>query len=200
MGRKRSRSRTRAKSHGSAQAESQQNLDLPLEAPVAVEEPPQTQTTAPALPEIEEYVREEAKTDESEELTRPSFVEALEPETLASERPTDTGDLDTRDLHAIAVLSAIDENTEFSGELLKKVREAKGITLEDISYATKVAISTIRAIEAERFEDLPQVRVYIRGFVQCIAQEVGLNPERVAKSFLRRWDTWEQSPRESRKH
>ena len=44
--------------------------------------------------------------------------------------------------------------------------------------------------EEERFDELPDAKIYIRGFVRCLALELGLDPERVTTSYLVRWDHW----------
>ena len=79
----------------------------------------------------------------------------------------------------------ISAETEFTGRLLRKVREAQGIELEDIAKQTKIALSHLRAIEAEAFTELPAL-VYTRGFVQQLAKYLKLDPTQVTRTFLRR--------------
>lgn len=50
------------------------------------------------------------------------------------------------------------------GEILKNTREAKGISLEEVSEATKIRRKYLEAIEREEFQSLPG-EVYARGFV-----------------------------------
>lgn len=50
------------------------------------------------------------------------------------------------------------------GEILKKTREAKGITLDEVAEATKIRSRYLDAIEKEDFQALPG-EVYVRGFV-----------------------------------
>lgn len=50
------------------------------------------------------------------------------------------------------------------GEILKKAREAKGITLEEVAEATKIRRKYLEAIEQDEFQVLPG-EVYARGFV-----------------------------------
>jgi flagellar biosynthesis protein FlhG len=77
--------------------------------------------------------------------------------------------------------------TEYTGELLRRVREARGIELEDISNRTKIHIGHLRSIELERFDILP-AKVYLRGFVTEYAKALRLEPRLVAKSYLARYD------------
>ncbi len=57
------------------------------------------------------------------------------------------------------------------GELLRQEREQRGITLEDISASTKVTVRSLRALEAERFDQLPGgilSKGIVRGYVRCL--------------------------------
>ena len=56
----------------------------------------------------------------------------------------------------------IGPETEFTGALLRKVRESQGLELADISAKTKIARAHLQAIEDERFEDLPGARLHAR--------------------------------------
>lgn len=64
------------------------------------------------------------------------------------------------------------------------------MAIEEMSNRTKINIAILRALEDERFEDTPKARVYVRGFVRCMAEEIGLDPDAVAKSYLPRWELW----------
>ncbi len=79
----------------------------------------------------------------------------------------------------------IHPETEFHGALLRRVRESQGIELEDITKKTKISVSHLRAIEADAFESLP-AEVYARGFVQQLAQMLGLDATLVSRTYLRR--------------
>lgn len=83
----------------------------------------------------------------------------------------------------------INAETEFTGRLLAKVREAQGIELEEIAQVTKISASHLRAIEAEDFKELPAL-VYTRGFVQQIARHLRLDPSQVSRTYLRRMRQW----------
>jgi cytoskeletal protein RodZ len=87
-------------------------------------------------------------------------------------------------------LPGIDSSTVFTGALLKQLRESRGLTLKQISAQTRIIVASLQAVEAERFDDLPDARIYVRGFVRCLAIELALNPDQVAQSYLKRWDAW----------
>jgi flagellar biosynthesis protein FlhG len=79
----------------------------------------------------------------------------------------------------------IGPDTEFTGPLLRKVRESQGLELAEISTKTKIARSHLQALEEERFEDLPAL-VYTRGFLIELAKQLRLDPAHVHRTYLRR--------------
>jgi flagellar biosynthesis protein FlhG len=83
----------------------------------------------------------------------------------------------------------IGPNTLFGGGLLRKVRESRGVDLQDIARHTKISMVQLRAIEEEDFAALPAF-VYLRGFVQEIAKFLKLDPTQVARTYLRRYSEW----------
>ena len=78
---------------------------------------------------------------------------------------------------------------EFTGTLLRKIRESQGIELSEIAKLTKISSTHLQAIEAEKFADLPAL-VYTRGFVQQLAKFLKLDPTQVSKTYLRRLRDW----------
>ena len=80
-----------------------------------------------------------------------------------------------------------EEDGEFDGVRLQRLRERRGIEIDEIAGVTKVNPNYLRCIEEERFDDLPAA-VYVRGFVKCYARCLGLDPDRVARSYMRRYD------------
>jgi flagellar biosynthesis protein FlhG len=79
----------------------------------------------------------------------------------------------------------IGPDTDFTGSLLRKVRESLGLELVDISAKTKIARAHLNAIEEERYADLPAL-VYTRGFLAELAKQLRLDPNQVQKTYLRR--------------
>ena len=72
---------------------------------------------------------------------------------------------------------------EFNGELLRKVRQGKGLTVAQVGERTRIGKSHIENIEADRYEALPAT-VYLRGILMSLARELGLDSIRVSKSYL----------------
>lgn len=79
----------------------------------------------------------------------------------------------------------INAETQFSGALLRKVRESQGIEISDIAQRTKISVAHLNAIENELPGDLPAA-VYISGFVQTVAKLLKLDPSQVSKTYMRK--------------
>jgi cytoskeleton protein RodZ len=68
------------------------------------------------------------------------------------------------------------------GALLRECREAKGVSLDDLSRATRIASRVIIALEEDRFPDLP-APVFVRGFIRAYCAAVGEPPERAVTLY-----------------
>lgn len=68
------------------------------------------------------------------------------------------------------------------GESLKREREMRGVTLEEISAATRIAARFLRAIEGEQWDQLPG-GVFNRGFVRAVARYLGLDEENIVAEY-----------------
>ena len=77
------------------------------------------------------------------------------------------------------------EGAVWTGALLREAREARGLSLTQLAERTKLARAHIELVEAERFDQLP-VPVYLRGIVMCLARELRLDGQKVARSYLER--------------
>jgi cytoskeletal protein RodZ len=60
----------------------------------------------------------------------------------------------------------------------KAVRESRGLTLRDLSQATKIRLSYLEAIERGDFQLLPEP-IYSEMFIRTYAREVGIDPEAI---------------------
>jgi hypothetical protein len=74
-------------------------------------------------------------------------------------------------------------DVEFNGELLRQVREARGLTLQQVAERTRIGRSHLEKVEADRYADLPPP-VYLRGILVSLARELRLDAARVSKSYL----------------
>jgi len=68
------------------------------------------------------------------------------------------------------------------GAMLKKSREQKRMSVTEVSRVTRIPVTTLDALEADRFDDLPG-EVFVRGFLKSYAQAVGLAPSEVLARY-----------------
>jgi cytoskeleton protein RodZ len=68
------------------------------------------------------------------------------------------------------------------GEGLRREREMRGITLEEISAHTKISIHFLQAIEADDLGKLPG-GIYTRNFIRAFARYLGLDEEKVMSEY-----------------
>src|ERR1700740_3586750 len=74
------------------------------------------------------------------------------------------------------------------GDRLKKERDQRGITpddipLADISRTTKIGTRLLRALEEEKFEQLPG-GIFNKGFVRAYARHVGLDEDQAIADYM----------------
>ncbi len=77
----------------------------------------------------------------------------------------------------------IPPDAEFNGELIRKARESRGVSLAQLAERTRIGTRHLENIEADRYDELPAT-VYLRGILMSIAKELGLDALRVSKSYL----------------
>jgi len=68
------------------------------------------------------------------------------------------------------------------GENLRREREMRGVSLEEISSATKISLRFLEAIEREDFAKLPG-GIFSRSFIRSYARYLGLDEERVVAEY-----------------
>lgn len=68
------------------------------------------------------------------------------------------------------------------GQLLKKARLEKGLSLDDVQESTKIRKRYLEAIEEGDYKVLPG-SFYVRAFVKTYAETVGLNPDEVLQYY-----------------
>jgi cytoskeleton protein RodZ len=72
---------------------------------------------------------------------------------------------------------------ESFGARLKKEREQRKITLEEIAASTKIGTRFLRALEGERFDQLPG-GIFNKGFVRAYARHLGIDEEQAIADYL----------------
>src|ERR1700722_18503619 len=68
------------------------------------------------------------------------------------------------------------------GQFLKNKREEKGMSLEEVSVATKIGVRVLLAIEEGDLAKLPP-KAFVRGFIQSYAKYLGLDVKEILNKF-----------------
>src|SRR5271154_3417107 len=68
------------------------------------------------------------------------------------------------------------------GDNLRREREMRGVSLDEITAATRIATRFLRAIENEQWDQLPG-GVFNRGFVRAVAHYLGLDEENTVAEY-----------------
>jgi len=77
------------------------------------------------------------------------------------------------------------------GDLFRRLREAAGVSEDEMQERTKICISYIQAIESNRFERLPQA-VYVKGFLRSYCRYLCVpDAEKVVAAFSARLTDWQ---------
>ena len=79
----------------------------------------------------------------------------------------------------------VPEGAAWSGEMLRRVRESRGLTLQQVAERTRITRHHLENIELDRFKALPAA-VYLRGIIMSLARELRLDGQKVARSYLDR--------------
>jgi cytoskeletal protein RodZ len=87
------------------------------------------------------------------------------------------------------------------GDKFRKERERREIKLEDVSNSTKIGSRMLRAIEEERFDQLPG-GVFNKGFIRAYAKYLGLDEEETITGYVaalnqfnsQQWDAEKPAP------
>jgi len=87
---------------------------------------------------------------------------------------------------------------EFTGPVIKVLREQRELSIREVAEMTKVNSRYLEFIEEETFQKLP-ARAYIRGFLMLYAKALGYDPERMAGDYLKRYDAATGFPHSLRK-
>lgn len=81
--------------------------------------------------------------------------------------------------------------TEGFGERLRRQREVRGISLDEIAATTKIGTRLLRALEDEQFELLPG-GIFNKGYVRAYARHLGIDEEQAVADYL--WAAHENPP------
>jgi cytoskeleton protein RodZ len=83
---------------------------------------------------------------------------------------------------------------ESFGERLKKERDQRKITLEDVALSTKIGTRFLQALEEERFDQLPG-GIFNKGFVRAYARHLGIDEQQAITDYLAASGTGQPDPK-----
>jgi curved DNA-binding protein CbpA len=73
----------------------------------------------------------------------------------------------------------------YTGALLRAVREARGLPLQEVSDTTRISVRYLEAIESDQFDALPSA-TFVRGYVREMARLLALDEEATVGGYMRR--------------
>jgi cytoskeleton protein RodZ len=73
------------------------------------------------------------------------------------------------------------------GQLLRRLREAQGQSIESVTQATRIPSHHLLALESEQFQSVPS-DASARGFVRLLARHYRLDPQELLRSYERSVD------------
>ena len=79
---------------------------------------------------------------------------------------------------------------ETPGLMLKREREARGMTLTELSKVTRIPESSLEAIENNAFESIP-AEVFVRGFLRNYARQLSIPTEDIMQAY----EAWQRQNR-----
>ncbi len=79
------------------------------------------------------------------------------------------------------------ETQQCDGPAIRRLREARGVTVDQINQSTKISLMNLRFIEEDNLDALP-APVYLRGYLQQIAQLLGVDSARVVSGYMARFE------------
>jgi hypothetical protein len=95
---------------------------------------------------------------------------------LAPTRPSDHDTFSSHDAFS-------SDGAVYTGDVLKRAREARGLTIEQVCARTRIPRQHVLNLEADRYDQLP-ASVYLRGVLMSLAKELRLDGQKVARSYM----------------
>ncbi len=71
---------------------------------------------------------------------------------------------------------------ETIGKYLRRQREERSMSIEEVSRATRIPVPSLERIERDHFDDLPG-EVFVRGFLRAYAVSVAAAPDEVLARY-----------------
>ena len=80
----------------------------------------------------------------------------------------------------------------FSGNILKKIRNAMGVELCEIASHTKIGRQHLNNIENVNFKELPP-EVFLKGYLRTFAEHLSLDSEKVVNDYMSKYHLWREN-------
>ncbi len=93
--------------------------------------------------------------------------------------------------HLPAPAKPLEATLHWEKASLKEVREALGLSLDQVASHTHIRLEFLSALEEERFADLPLAAVNIRGFLTAFVKDLGLAAEPFVPAYMQRYQDWQ---------
>lgn len=87
------------------------------------------------------------------------------------------------------LLDAISEKGLVSGEVLKQLREARGIDHSEIYQRTRISRTTLEQIEQNQYEDLP-ADIFLKSFLKSYAEILEIDSKCIVDGYLKHRELW----------
>ena len=84
-----------------------------------------------------------------------------------------------------ATVTETDQDFETFGEYLRQARLARQVSLEEMSWATKIKMDFLQALELCDIDCLPE-DIFVKGYIKSYAKYLEMNPEEP----LRMYQVW----------
>ena len=124
------------------------------------------------------------QTPEQNALVSSAFTQPVsQPLFQTSLHPAQPSQLNFSDVDTL-----IQNEQEWSGAAIKRIREARRMTLDDLSDYTRISKSYIHALEEEDYNKLPAI-VYVRGFLQQVGKRLKIPTDTLMQKYLLRLKT-----------
>ena len=81
---------------------------------------------------------------------------------------------------------------ETPGLLLKREREARGLTIAELARITRISETALENIEKNAFDEFP-AQVFVRGFLRNYARQLSIPAEEIMESY----DAWMRQSKKS---
>jgi hypothetical protein len=140
--------------------------------------PPPVTTERPTVPFVEEPLARPARATTARPMLR--VVDGAPSAASVVMMPS----VRTRAVSAEDIARLVEKHG-YSGGLLKELREVRGLSVEEVSDATRIAARHLDALEREDGDALPTT-TFVRGYLKEVARLLGLDPEVTTKAYLER--------------